>query len=88
MTPVAGDGDESPETSRRIAIDAERTSRDLVLEVPSLGRVAEFETRPLFQMDSANMQPPDWLTLAREVHRELPRYDGIVSVPCTTTMPS
>ena len=66
--------------------EEERTSRDLVTEVPPLARVAELDTRLLFQMDSANMQPSDWLKLAREVHRELPRYDGIVVVHGTDTM--
>lgn len=60
--------------------------RDMVAEVPTLARVAELETRRLFQMDSADMQPSDWVTLAREVHRELPRYDGIVVVHGTDTM--
>lgn len=62
------------------------TSHDLVREIPSLGRVAELDTRLLFSMDSANMQPSDWLTLAREVHAELPNYDGIVVVHGTDTM--
>jgi L-asparaginase len=59
---------------------------DLSRYVPSLSAVADIETRPLFAMDSANMQPEDWLTLAREVHRELPRYDGIVVIHGTDTM--
>jgi L-asparaginase len=87
MTPAPGEGGGQ---SKRITLDDEangaRTSRDMVLEVPSLGRVAELETRLLFQMDSANMQPPDWLTLAREVHSQLPLYDGIVVVHGTDTM--
>jgi L-asparaginase len=70
----------------RVSFDEERTSRDLVLEVPSLARVADFDTRLLFQMDSANMQPADWITLAREVHGALPSYDGIVVVHGTDTM--
>jgi L-asparaginase len=74
------------EKSKLVKIDAERTSRDMVLEVPSLARVAELETRLLFQMDSANMQPSDWLTIAREVHAQLPNYDGIVVVHGTDTM--
>jgi len=88
MTPVERDaprpsgGDEN----KRISIDEERTSRDMVMEVPTLGRLADLDTRLLFQMDSANMQPSDWLTLAREVHRELPNYDGIVVVHGTDTM--
>ncbi len=80
MTPAEEAG------NKRISLDEERTSRDMVLEVPSLGRVAELETRLLFQMDSANMQPADWLTLAREVHTQLPSYDGIVVVHGTDTM--
>lgn len=79
MTPGGGEG-------KRVALDAERTSRDLVAEVPSLGRVADLDTRLLFHMDSADMQPADWLTLAREVHAQLPRYDGIVVVHGTDTM--
>src|SRR4029079_6138274 len=71
----------------RVTLDLdESASRDLVREVPSLGRFADLETRLLFRMDSANMQPADWLTLAREVHQELPRYDGIVVVHGTDTM--
>lgn len=71
---------------RRISIDEERTSRDLLVEVPALHRIADVEPRLLFQMDSANMQPSDWLTLARSVHAELPKYDGIVVVHGTDTM--
>jgi L-asparaginase len=81
MTPVDQGGAAS---SQRIALGP--GGRDLREEVPTLARVAELETRLLFQMDSANMQPRDWLTLAREVHRELPRYDGIVIVHGTDTM--
>ncbi len=84
MTP-ADHGEPSGE-NKRISLDEERTSRDMVMEVPTLGRLAELDTRLLFQMDSANMQPSDWVTLAREVHRELPRYDGIVVVHGTDTM--
>lgn len=84
MTPAPHDG--RREDVKRIALDEARTCRDMLTEVPSLGRIAELETRLLFQMDSADMQPADWLTLAREVHRELSRYDGIVVVHGTDTM--
>ena len=78
----------SPEGSKGavVTLDEERASRDLVAEVPSLARLAHFDTRLLFHMDSANMQPADWLTLAREVHAQIPRYDGIVIVHGTDTM--
>lgn len=81
MTPaVSGAG------KRPLSVDEELTSRDLVAEVPSLARLAELDTRILFQMDSANMQPADWVTLAREVHEQLASYDGIVIVHGTDTM--
>ena len=69
-----------------ITLDEERASRDLVAEIPSLARLADFDTRLLFHMDSANMQPADWITLAREVHAQIPSYDGIVIVHGTDTM--
>ena len=80
MTPAAGAG------QRPLTLDDERTARDLVAEVPSLARIAEFDTRHLFHMDSANMQPADWGTIAEEVHTQLPSYDGIVIVHGTDTM--
>jgi L-asparaginase len=79
MTPAAGSGPS-------LTLDEERTTRDLVAEVPSLARIAHFDTRLLFHMDSANMQPADWITIAREVHTQLPSYDGIVIVHGTDTM--
>jgi L-asparaginase len=82
MTPASGAG----AAQRPLTLDEERTARDLVAEVPSLARVAEFDTRHLFHMDSANMQPADWVTIAREVHAQLPKYDGIVIVHGTDTM--
>jgi len=83
MTPGAG---AAGSDKRPLTLDEERTSRDLVAEVPSLARIAELETRLLFHMDSANMQPADWVTIAREVHSQLPSYDGIVIVHGTDTM--
>ena len=65
---------------RTLTLDDERTSRDLVAEVPSLARLADFDTKHLFQMDSANMQPADWVTIAREVHTQLNDYDGIDAI--------
>lgn len=83
MTPSVAPAGAVP---RPLTLDEERTSRDLVAEVPSLARLAELDTRHLFQMDSANMQPGDWITIARAVHTELPNYDGVVIVHGTDTM--
>ena len=63
-------------------------SRDLAAELPSLTRVGTIETRILFNMDSGDMQPSNWVTLAREVHGALSRgaHDGVVVVHGTDTM--
>jgi L-asparaginase len=62
--------------------------RDLVVELPSLQRVAELDTRILCNLDSGDMQPSDWVAIAREVHGALAddSYDGVVVVHGTDTM--
>jgi len=62
--------------------------RDLVAELPSLARIAELEARILFNLDSGDMQPADWLVIAREVHAAAsdPGIDGVVVVHGTDTM--
>jgi L-asparaginase len=63
-------------------------ARDLGAELPTLARVADVSTRILFSLDSGDMQPSHWVTLAREVHGLLadPEVDGIVVVHGTDTM--
>lgn len=61
-------------------------STDLVAEVPALARIASIETKRLFAMDSSDMQPSDWVALAREVHAGVAAYDGVVVVHGTDTM--
>ncbi len=80
MRPSGGEGG-------ALAVGVE-PARDLVAEVPALGRAAAIETRQLFAMDSGDMQPSDWLALAASVHAGLadPRYDGIIVVHGTDTM--
>jgi L-asparaginase len=81
MTPSGADP-----ARARITLDDEKVARDLLSEVPRLAQIAALDTRRLFHMDSANMQPEHWVTLARAIHEELPRYDGIVVVHGTDTM--
>ena len=59
---------------------------DLLAELPILGKIADIETRILFNLDSSNMQPHHWVELAQTVHEALPRYDGFVIVHGTDTM--
>lgn len=59
---------------------------DLLNELPVLRKIAEIETRILFNLDSADMQPHHWVEIAATVHAELGRYDGFVIVHGTDTM--
>ena len=74
--------------SSRPSLTPDVYGRDLAVELPSLLRIAELETRILFTMDSGDMQPENWVAIAREVHAALenPRFDGVVIVHGTDTM--
>jgi L-asparaginase len=61
-------------------------TQDLLAELPILRKIAEIETRILFNLDSSDMQPHHWVELAATVHAALPRYDGVVIVHGTDTM--
>ena len=55
-------------------------TRDLVAELPVLRKLAEIETKILYNLDSADFQPHHWVELAACVHGSLDRYDGFVIV--------
>ncbi len=59
---------------------------DLLTELPVLRTIADIDTRILFNLDSGDMQPHHWVTLAGEVHGALATYDGVVIVHGTDTM--
>ncbi|HVK66783.1 MAG TPA: asparaginase [Polyangium sp.] len=61
-------------------------TRDLVAELPVLRKLAEIETKILYNLDSADFQPHHWVELAATVHASLDRYDGFVIVHGTDTM--
>jgi L-asparaginase len=69
-------------------------TRDLVAELPVLRKIAEIESRILWNLDSSDLQPHHWVALAGEVHAALakterdgrPVYDGVVVVHGTDTM--
>ncbi|MFT3773538.1 MAG: asparaginase [Minicystis sp.] len=61
-------------------------TQDLLAELPILRKIAEIETRILFNLDSSNMQPHHWVEIARAVHESMERYDGFVIVHGTDTM--
>lgn len=62
--------------------------RDLLAELPILARAADVTTRILFNLDSGDMQPEQWVELARAVHGALTAeaFEGVVIVHGTDTM--
>jgi L-asparaginase len=60
--------------------------RDLLSELPVLRKIADIETKILFNLDSSDMQPHHWVEVAATIHEALPRYDGFVVVHGTDTM--
>ncbi|MFP6686216.1 MAG: asparaginase domain-containing protein, partial [Polyangiaceae bacterium] len=61
-------------------------TRDLVGELPMLNKIADIDTEILLQLDSSDMQPENWVDIARAVHEHIADYDGIVLVHGTDTM--
>lgn len=64
------------------------TAQDLLDAVPGLRKVCprEIQTQMLMSIDSSNMQPEDWVTIARSVHQALKECDGVVIAHGTDTM--
>lgn len=61
-------------------------ARDLLTELPVLRSIATIDTRILFNLDSADMQPSHWVELARAIHESIDDYDGVVVVTGTDAM--
>nr|MBK7067570.1 asparaginase [Deltaproteobacteria bacterium] len=67
---------------------------DLLTELPVLNRIADIETRILFNYDSSDMQPHHWVELGAAVHGALDErradgsraFDGVVVLHGTDTM--
>jgi L-asparaginase len=61
-------------------------TQDLLAELPVLRKIADIETRIFCNLDSSDMQPHHWVSLAELVHGALGAYDGVVVVHGTDTM--
>lgn len=65
----------------------ELTQKDIIKTVPQLLRYFEIDKTDLFRLDSTNIQPENWLTLAQTIYYKLINgYDGIVVTHGTDTM--
>ncbi len=62
------------------------TTEEFLKSMPKLGAIADIDTANLFRIDSAQMHPENWVTLANFVHSKIRKYDGIVILHGTDTM--
>ena len=60
--------------------------KELVEQVPDLGKICEIETVELMQLDSTNIQPAHWVEMANTVKENYSSYDGFVISHGTDTM--
>lgn len=62
------------------------TADDLLSAVPAVTRVCEVTTRPLFNLDSTDMTPKEWLAVAAAVRDAYDHFDGFVITHGTDTL--
>jgi L-asparaginase len=63
------------------------TGEQMIDMIPELDGLCEIYCSELLNLDSTNMQPEDWATLASGVFTALSLFDGIVITHGTDTMP-
>ncbi len=64
----------------------ELTQEKILSLIPNLKKEVDIYSTNIFRMDSADMQPHHWLTLAKTIYYNLGKYKGIVVTIGTDTM--
>ncbi len=62
------------------------TGDELVSRVPQVEELCDIDVVQPMNIDSTNMRPKGWLTIAREIERAYDDYDGFVVLHGTDTM--
>jgi len=62
------------------------TSEELISYLPEIGSDIELRTKAVYNLDSTDMAPEQWLGLAEEISRNYELYDGFVICHGTDTM--
>lgn len=65
---------------------SERQSNGLQKIAPILSEIAQIESRELFFKDSSDIQPGDWVAIARCIEENYGQFDGFVVLHGTDTM--
>ena len=67
-------------------LSPELTPAQLLKYVPAIKDVCRVDCMSLFSMDSSNIRPEHWLTVAKAIEENYERYDGFVISHGTDTM--
>lgn len=62
------------------------TAEDLLTAVPAVTRACEVETRTLFNLDSTDMTPKEWMAIAASIRDAYDHFDGFVITHGTDTL--
>ena len=62
------------------------TAEDLLTAVPAVTRACEVETRALFNLDSTDMTPKEWMAIAASIRDAYDHFDGFVITHGTDTL--
>ena len=61
-------------------------AEDLLAAVPAVTRACKVTTMPLFNLDSTDMTPKEWMTVAAAIRDAYDRFDGFVITHGTDTL--
>ncbi len=67
-------------------LEPELTPQELLSYVPELKEIAEIFVRELYRLDSTNIHPQHWLSMAECIREEYENFDGFVVIHGTDTM--
>ena len=62
------------------------TTQQLVAKVPEIAELCDVTCTQLFSIDSTNITPAHWLTIAKAIRDNFSKYDGFVIAHGTDTM--
>jgi glutamyl-tRNA(Gln) amidotransferase subunit D len=69
------------------AVTSQFTAEDIMLAIPELSEIANYNARVCYSILSENMQPDYWIHLAKEVYKEIKAgTDGVIITHGTDTM--
>lgn len=72
--------------NRKGALSPCKDAASLLEKVPELGEMARIEVLPVSNIDSSNLQPDLWITIAKAIYRCMAKYDGFVVTHGTDTL--